>query len=133
MLVIQLGSSTGKGIKEILKRIQDLKKLRVLIIGEIIIDEYFFVRPKGRASKDPVLSVQYIRSEKYAGGILAVARHISSYVKKVHVVSLLGEYKRNEEFVSSSLPKNVNAKFFTKKDSPTIIKRRFLDYLHYQK
>ena len=45
-------------LEELLKRLHSLK---VLIIGDTIIDQYVFVRPKGRAIKDPILSTEFIR------------------------------------------------------------------------
>src|SRR3989338_5473062 len=106
---------------------EKMKNLNVLVIGDTIIDEYYFTDPKGRTIKDPILSVDYVRHERYAGGILAVANHISNFVKNVRLVTVLGDKRRNEEFVSGKLNKNIDAKFFTKKNAFTTIKRRFID------
>jgi bifunctional ADP-heptose synthase (sugar kinase/adenylyltransferase) len=45
----------------------------------------------------------------------------------VNFVTLAGEEKDNLNFIKNSLKKNVKVKFFNKKNSPTIIKKRFID------
>ncbi len=124
-------------ISEIIKitksGLDKIKNLNVLVIGDSIIDEYYFTSPKGRTIKYPILSVDYIRHERYAGGILAIANHISNFAKNVRLVTVLGDKKRNEDFIKEKLNKNVSAKFFTKKNAFTTIKRRFIDNLREEK
>ncbi len=106
---------------------EKLKNIKVLLVGETIIDEYCFVEAIGRATKDPVISTRFKHSEKYAGGVLAPARHLSELADSVHVVSLIGDTRSNENYISKILDKsNITYDFFVKPDSPTIIKRRFL-------
>ena len=111
----------------LLKTFDSLKHLRVLIIGDTIVDQYIFVYPKSRAIKDPILSAEYDYHETYAGGILAIANHISDFVHSAHVVTILGDQRTKEEFVKQSLRKNVTLKTFIKKNAPTTIKRRYVD------
>jgi bifunctional ADP-heptose synthase (sugar kinase/adenylyltransferase) len=111
----------------------EIQNLRVLLIGETIIDEYVFVAAKGRATKDPILSTGYIEEEKYLGGVLAPARHLAEFVEKVHVISLLGEFKTNSDYILSRLKYNIEFDYFTKLNSPTIVKRRYVDPAHYHK
>lgn len=112
---------------------EKMKNLNVLVIGDTIIDEYYFTDPKGRTIKDPILSVDYVRHERYAGGILAIANHISNFAKNVRLVTLLGDKKRNEDFITEKLNKNISAKFFTKKNAFTTIKIRFIDNVRNEK
>lgn len=116
-------------IVAITNQLNDLKMLRVLVIGDAIIDEYTFTLPKGRANKDPILSLDFVKTELYAGGILAIANHISGFVNDLQLVTLLGEYERNEDLIKEKLNKNIKLKCFTKKNSPTTLKKRYIDYL----
>lgn len=111
-------------VKEVFNR---FKSLKVLIIGETIIDDYFFVRPNGIAIKDPIISVEFIKKERYLGGVLATARHISQFVDKVHVITLLGEKEENKDFINNSIKSNISCSFFVKPGSRTIVKQRFID------
>lgn len=113
---------------EIESSLEQLKKLNVLAVGDIIIDIYTFVVPKGRAIKDPMLSTGFESEEKYAGGILAISNHLSSYVNKIKLVSLIGDKHPFSEFIKQSLAKNIELKAFLKKNAPTNVKKRYVDY-----
>ncbi|MBW2993161.1 hypothetical protein KY317_01140, partial [Candidatus Woesearchaeota archaeon] len=104
-----------------------LKKLKVLVIGDTIIDEYIFTLPKGRAIKDPILSLDFIRNERYAGGILAILNSVSRFVDKLNLVTMIGEHNSQEKFIRKVKPNNAKLKFFIKKNSPTTLKRRYID------
>ncbi|MBN2459212.1 hypothetical protein JXB28_02915 [Candidatus Woesearchaeota archaeon] len=114
-------------LEHIRGHLEKLKDLNVLVLGDTIIDEYVFVLPKGRAIKDPILSAEYQYSEAYAGGILAIARHISDFVKKVKVVTLIGDIDPKLDLIKSSLKDNIELKTFTKKGSHTTVKRRYIN------
>src|SRR3989344_7929704 len=89
-----------RDIEELFHKLQPLK---VMVIGDIIIDEYCFVYPKGRAKKDPMLSTEFKYEEVYAGGILAVANHLSSFVSSIKLVTLIGDRENRLDFVQKSL------------------------------
>ena len=124
------GKYTLDRLKDILEK---FKGIKTIIIGDTIIDEYHFTIPKGRATKDPILSVEYVNHETYAGGILAVANHVSNFVDDVMCVTFLGDREDKKEFVMSSMNGNVRLKFFVKENSPTITKKRYLDSLRNEK
>ena len=109
------------------KLFSSTQKLNVLIIGDTIIDEYTFVASKGRAVKDPILSTEFKHNEKYAGGILAIANHVSSFVNSITVLTLLGDKEPQLEYVSNSLNKNITLRYFVKENAPTTVKKRYID------
>jgi hypothetical protein len=65
-------------LDQILESIDNMKGKRVLIVGEAIIDRYVFCEAKGISSKSPNISALYDREEVYAGGSMAIARHLKS-------------------------------------------------------
>ncbi|MCH7771735.1 MAG: hypothetical protein IIA49_12095 [Bacteroidetes bacterium] len=107
--------------------LEKLKDLNALVIGDSIIDVYTFVNPKGRAIKDPILSTGFKSEETYAGGVLAIGNHLSSYLKKVKIVTLIGDKYTQLEFIKKSLSKNIELKTFIKENSSTNIKKRYID------
>jgi bifunctional ADP-heptose synthase (sugar kinase/adenylyltransferase) len=107
--------------------LEKLKGLTALVIGDSVIDQYVYVTPKGRAIKDPILSTEFQSEEDYAGGVLALANHLSSYIKNLELVTLLGEENSYSNFIAQSLSENIKLKKFTKKNSPTTIKKRYID------
>ncbi len=120
-------------LEEIKKILDSFSNKKVLVIGDTIIDEYCFVNPKGRAMKDPILSADFVSEEAYAGGIHAIANHLSSFVKEVTVLSLLGEGMDRKELICEKLHQNIKPQFFVKKNSPTTRKRRFVNHLRNEK
>jgi rfaE bifunctional protein nucleotidyltransferase chain/domain len=113
--------------KQIHTQIDSLSNLKVLVVGDAIIDQYHYVSPLGQTGKGNVLAVQYQGEEQFAGGSLSVANHISQFVKKVDLVTGLGRNNGHEEFIRKKLKPNVRAVFEYFKDAPTVTKRRFVD------
>lgn len=117
----------------IANRINGLKDMKVLLIGDGIIDEYFYTSPMGRSSKANMVVNKYLSHEVFAGGAFAIANHLASICRKVHLVSLLGSQDCREEFVSKNLKTGIEAKFFTRDDAPTVIKKRYIQQHNNQK
>ena len=113
--------------EEIVGYLQAIRKLKVLVIGEVIVDEYVFCSVMGKSGKEPVLAALHNRSERYPGGVLAIANHLSNFCDHVGLVSTLGSINSNEEFITSGLNTNIAAKFAKVPGAPTITKRRFLE------
>lgn len=111
-------------VTQILERTAALK---VLVIGEAIIDEYVFCDGLGKSTKDPVLAFRYRSTEAHAGGSLAVANHVAGFCREVGLVTLLGELDRREDLVRQGLLSNIQASLSTHHGAPTIHKRRFID------
>jgi rfaE bifunctional protein kinase chain/domain/rfaE bifunctional protein nucleotidyltransferase chain/domain len=120
-------------IDDILKYIDGANQLKVLLIGEAIIDIYHYGEAIGKAGKEPVLVTKYHREEMYAGGVLAVANHLSSFCAEVTCLTMLGERGDYESFIKDKLKNNVKPVFLYKKDSPTIVKRRYIEEYTAQK
>lgn len=122
------------GENRILSYLDNARKLKVLIIGEAILDEYNYCDMIGVATKDPAIGVRYLSQERFAGGILAVANNLASFCDSVDLIAMLGQFEPEEVFIREHLAGNINPEFFYKENSPTIIKQRFvLEGPHIQK
>ena len=115
--------------KKIQNIFQEIANYHVLVIGDIILDEYQFVKPLGKSSKSATITSQQIDKELYAGGVLAVANHIADFVKKV---TLITEHGKNdkidyEDFIRKNLHKNIQWKSVFVPNRPTTLKRRFVE------
>ncbi len=113
--------------EDIIKRLNNLKKMTVLVIGDTIIDEYHYCNTLGKLSKDNVITTRYLREETFAGGVLATANHIAGFCQDVHLVTCLGTQDNYEKFILSHLKPNIKPKFFYRDNAPTIVKRRFVE------
>ena len=115
------------------KKVEGINKLKVLVIGETIIDQYVFCEALGKSGKEPVLVLRDLETQEYLGGSLAIARHLSSFCENVSVLSFLGKDNEYKSFIENNIEENINLNFFNKNDSPTIVKRRFVDYVDRKK
>jgi rfaE bifunctional protein nucleotidyltransferase chain/domain len=112
-------------IEKIRLYVNGFSKLKVLVVGDIIIDEYIFCKLQGLTTKDAAMSTKYDFEERYAGGALAVARHLASFSNKVTVCSMMGLEPHLKEYVGKAMQELrldviYNDKFITP------VKRRFL-------
>ncbi len=110
-----------------------IRNLKVLVVGETIIDDYHYCRTMGKSGKEPVLAVRYEKQETFAGGILAVANHVASVCDNVTVATFLGAEESYEGFVRAKLASGVKAHLLTSRGGQTIVKRRFVETYPFQK
>ena len=119
--------------EDVLRYLQDVRTLKVLTLGEAIIDEYQYCYTLGKSGKEPILAAQYVSNEVFAGGILAVANHTAAFCDQVGVLTLLGERDSYEDFIRKMLNPNISTMFHYMDGAPTILKRRFLELYPLQK
>ncbi len=119
--------------KSIQRNLDNLKDLKVLIVGDGIIDEYHYCEPMGKSAKANLIVNRYLNNEVFAGGAFAIANHVSSLCEKVQLVTLLGAESSKEVFVTENLKPNVETKFFFREDGPTIVKKRYIHKYSNQK
>ncbi len=111
---------------ELKKIFEKISELKVLVIGDIIIDRYHFCETLGKSPKEDLITVKNKNSETYGGGIIATANHISNFVKKTTLLTTIGESRNNKSylnFINKSIKKNI----YLIKNSQTIEKNRFLE------
>jgi bifunctional ADP-heptose synthase (sugar kinase/adenylyltransferase) len=104
-----------------------MANLKVLVIGDTVLDEYQYCEAIGKSSKDPVLALKYQSHDLFAGGVLAVANHVANFAKSVQLVTVIGERDNYEEFIRSQLQSNISPQFVIQDNAPTLIKRRFIE------
>jgi len=121
------GFATRYNSDDVLQYLDNAQALKVLVVGEAIIDEYQYCTAIGKSSKEPTLVVKANSTEKFAGGILAVANHVANFCDHVGVVTFLGERNSQEAFIKEKLNGKIERFFLYKKGSSTIVKRRFID------
>ena len=103
------------------------RDLRVLVIGETIIDDYQYCDAIGKSSKDPMLVVRLKDQETTVGGILAVANHVSSVAQNVNMVTVVGDPGPFDDLINSAINETVQRHVIRRDDYATIVKRRIVD------
>jgi bifunctional ADP-heptose synthase (sugar kinase/adenylyltransferase) len=113
--------------------LENARSLRVLFVGEAIIDEYQYCETIGKSGKEPVLAVRYVSTERFAGGILATANQAAAFCDHVGMLTLLGTQDSHEAFIREKLNPKIDAMFLCMPGSPTIVKRRVVELYPFQK
>ena len=111
----------------ILETLQKIKKLKVLAIGDAIIDVYQYVSVMSKSPKSNHITTWGLSEEEFAGGVMACANHLAGFCEKVDLVTCLGSQNSKEEFIRANLGKNIQPQFFYRHDAPTTLKKRFVE------
>jgi rfaE bifunctional protein nucleotidyltransferase chain/domain len=114
----------GERIFDLIERV---KQSRVALIGDTIIDEYQYVSPLGKPSKENIIATQFNRKERFAGGILATANHLASFCKEVDLITTMSPEDIEDGFLIRSLKPNVHLHVIPVPGRPTTRKIRFVD------
>lgn len=117
---------TKYSMTDIEKYAQKAEKLKVLVIGDVIIDKYTYCEVQGLMSKDTGYSSRMNYSEEYLGGAAAVARHLGSFTENVTLMSVVGNEEEMRLKLFDGLADKMRLKFTYSTEFPTIIKHRYL-------
>ncbi len=120
------GFITQYSMEDIRKYAEKAEKLKVLVVGDVIIDKYTYCIVHGLMSKDTGYSSGLEYSEEYLGGAAAVARHLSSFTENVTLMSIVGNEEEMRLRLFDGLADKMRLKFTYSSDFPTIIKHRYL-------
>ena len=77
---IKSSASKNNYLNDYVNALKKLKKQKILLIGEIMFDEYNYVDPLGKPSKENMLSVMFNNQELFLGGCLPVAKIYQKFV-----------------------------------------------------
>lgn len=100
--------------------------LKILVVGDVIIDKYTYCKVQGLMSKDTGYSARISNSEEYLGGAIAVARHLASFSGHVTLLSMIGDESDIKERLDRELSEQMELQLFVDDKFPTIIKHRYL-------
>lgn len=122
------GLSERVTFKDFQEMVESFRDLRVLVLGDTIIDQYAYLRVQGLTSKNRMISGRFLRQNTHLGGALAVMRHVKQFCNNVRFVSLLG----GESWVDELLGGAVSAKEDATVRDPeftTVVKKRYVEPL----
>jgi len=112
---------------QVIGHLHSLSELRVLVVGEAILDQYCYCIPVGKSPKETIVATKFAAEERFAGGSLAVANHLAGLCREVTLITLLGQDEEPTRFLESKLRPNVRLERVVAEDRPTVLKRRYLE------
>jgi rfaE bifunctional protein nucleotidyltransferase chain/domain len=114
----------------------EISKLKIVVIGETIIDRYIYVEAMGKAAKENILATLRRDEEVFAGGAVAIANHLAALSTNVELITLVGDpavRENYESFVRERLDNEVKVSFVCRPDGPTVEKTRFVEPTYVRK
>jgi bifunctional ADP-heptose synthase (sugar kinase/adenylyltransferase) len=113
--------------QSIIDHLKSTEDVKVLVVGDIIIDEYHYCIGMGKSQKDNIIATKFLSQEIFAGGVLAAANHLAGFSKNVTLLSCIGAKNDYSNFIAGSLKPHIQTKLFHCSNSTTVVKRRFVD------
>ena len=102
-----------------------LDDLRVLVVGDLIVDTYVNCDALGMSQEDATLVVTPVEETTFVGGAGIVAAHVRGLGAKVRLISVVGK-DASAEFARQTLAGfNVEAELLVDETRPTTHKRRY--------
>ena len=113
---------SSKSLRDLM---QKFKGLKVVVIGDVIIDEYISCDPLGMSEEDSTIVVTPISSKTFIGGAAIVAAHAASLGAHVKFFSVVGD-DQTATFCREELSKfGVEHQLLIDDSRPTTLKQRF--------
>jgi rfaE bifunctional protein kinase chain/domain len=112
-------------VSQLIKRVQLFNRVNVLVLGELIVDEYIYCDPIGMSQEDPTIVVSPISRELFTGGAGIVAAHLSGLGANVTFTTVTGDDEFSESQRTNLEAYGVNCQFISDETRPTILKQRY--------
>lgn len=107
--------------------VESFKDLKVLVIGETIIDEYIYTNPLGKPSKENIIATEYIEKQKSLGGIFTAFKTFNVFTDNVDCITAISK-KNKQEF--KHIIKLINNKKLLYESKLNTTKTRFVEKSH---
>ena len=111
--------------EDLLPIIEKFRDLRVIVIGDLIIDEYIQCEALGMSREDPTLVVAPQDSTRFIGGAGIVAAHCQGMGANVSFYSVLGEDLLSKWAKEKIAEYGIQSNLFLDQSRPTTLKQRF--------
>lgn len=111
--------------KRLVELCESFRSLKVVVIGDLIIDEYITCQPLGMSHEEPTIVVTPLDSVRFVGGAGIVAAHAAGLGAKVDFLSVTGQ-DATRAFGIEMLDKfNVRPHLLEDISRPTTLKQRY--------
>lgn len=105
---------------------EDLSRIRVLVVGDVMLDRYWFGEVSRISPEAPVPVVKIGRSEERLGGAANVARNISALGAKATLLSVVGPDEAGQTIRRLLDSESIEARLHVDNDISTTIKLRVI-------
>jgi rfaE bifunctional protein kinase chain/domain len=109
----------------LLKVVQNFSKLRVCVIGDLIIDEYINCHPLGMSQEEPTVVVTPVDKKMFFGGAGIVAAHCKSLGAKTTFITVTGEDEASKWAKEKAIEYELKSLNVVDATRPTTLKQRY--------
>lgn len=119
--------------------LENLSRLKVCVVGDLIVDEYITCQPLGMSQEDSTIVATPVDSIRFIGGAGIVAAHAAGLGANVEFFSVTGDDLSRVYALENLSNSNVNVRLLKDDGRPTTLKQRYrsngkslfrLSYLH---
>lgn len=100
-------------------------RLKVCVIGDLIVDEYISCQPLGMSQEDPTIVVTPIDTICFVGGAGIVAAHAAGLGASVNFISVSGNDNSREFALKNLSNSGVHSHILIDENRPTTLKQRY--------
>jgi rfaE bifunctional protein kinase chain/domain len=115
----------GFTLYDLKKHLRSFSSLKVVVVGDLIVDEYIECDPLGMSQEDPTLVVTPLESNRFIGGAGIVAAHARSLGAEVAFVTVAGSDDAAWYAAKKLQEYRVSNNIITDASRPTTLKQRF--------
>jgi len=110
---------------KLVEYIKRFSSLKIVLVGDLIVDEYINCDPLGMSQEDPTIVVTPIKNELFLGGSAIVAAHAKGLGAQVRYFSAVGQ-DDSATFARQALQElGIDASLVVDETRPTTLKQRF--------
>ena len=111
--------------KKLQSIVSSFQGLKILVLGDLIVDEYINCQPLGMSQEDPTLVVTPLDSAMFIGGAGIVACHASGLGASVQFISIAGNDSSKQFAINQLKLFNVQNHLLVDETRPTTLKQRY--------
>jgi rfaE bifunctional protein kinase chain/domain len=115
----------GIALEKLEEHCRNFKDLKVLVLGDLIVDEYITCQALGMSQEDPTIVVTPIDSVSFVGGAGIVAAHAAGLGARVDFVSVTGTDSARKLAIRKLKEFGVHAYLLEDPSRPTTLKQRY--------
>lgn len=113
-------------LEDLMNAIESLKDLRVLVVGDAIIDIYQYVEPLGQSGKGLHMTARSLEKETFLGGSLIIANHLAEFSDHITLLTSIGSSCPHKSFIDETLNPKIKREHLLHEEHNTLTKLRYV-------
>jgi rfaE bifunctional protein kinase chain/domain len=115
----------GFKVWELGSLLRKFRGMRVMVVGDLIVDEYITCDPLGMSQEDPTIVVTPLKEDRFVGGAGIVAAHATGLGAEVSYFGVVGN-DATAKFAQETLSSfHVKTRLLVDDSRPTTLKKRY--------